>query len=126
MSTEILIYLTKAALLFTILSGLAAYIMRKEDDGGLLVLPVGGAIVLLVCLVFLAIPLAGGKAAWETTADTAKSETPESALVIRVHDGRRDSTEDWDTIHMDKMYIEGLFDEDGNPVPYTIEDIDAE
>lgn len=108
------------------LIGVALVIVLWNDVRRKRSLALAGAIVLLVCLVFLAIPLGGGKVTWETTADTVKSETPESALVIRMHDGRRDSTEDWDTIHMDKMYIEGLFDEDGNPVPYTIEDIDAE
>ena len=108
------------------LIGVALVIVLWNDVRRKRSLALAGAIVLLVCLVFLAIPLGGGKVTWETTADTVKSETPESALVIRMHDGRRDSTEDWDTIHMDKMYIIGLFDEDGNPVPYTIEDIDAE
>ena len=126
MSTDIIIYIAKTALLFTILSGLAAYIMRKEDDGGLLILPVGGAIVLLICLVFLAIPLAGGEIILKPDADTVKANTEDSLPVIRVSEARKDSTEDWDTIHLDKIYIEGLFDEDGNPVPYTIEDIDQE
>ena len=108
------------------LIGVALVIALWNDGRRKRSLALAGTIVLLVCLVFLAIPLGGGKVTRETTADTVKSETPESALVIRMNDGRRDSTEDWDTIHMDKMYIIGLFDEDGNPVPYTIEDIDAE